>query len=952
MDVLSRYEEYGILSLWNENVTVTDIFGNTGSSVQSFFLFDDTSPVLQSSNPGRTVLRLYADSVPLPLTSVSVGEGPVELEVADSLTFSDSSKGCGGFGADGLKSVSVSPEQRSTPSCSETAETLPVIEALTYRYEASDGFNSPTVALREIVLVLDGSAFLRDGTALTEGTEEILELSLAEFESSPPPVPLVEAVRPGCDEVTEEAAETVVTPCGDFDGSPTPLITVLRRWTVTSFDTQGVSRPLFTQTVRVFDNAAPNVTLNGVLQMQTEGTIVEMVNASSEGPLPSPPTVVATDNNPCFNASDPDAIVQSTTETNTSCPAEGEDRGPLRIINRTLEVTDLSGNKFVYVRERDSCYMQQISEFDDTPPSVLPGDDFEASVRVQSLAEVPGTEPTVTARSGNEASTPLVQTVVVSDDVPPSFLSSNNADVQACLAPPSADPSDAFGFPNFTAPLSNGENAIFADESGVVVEFRQCACGFEGEVFGGFEGCCKYDQETDLLLVLPAPSGKGKKAGLFGVPNLLDIGGDPLEQWKTPLGISTPPVPDKDSKWWPLPDFNELFDGDGEGFPVLPGKGKGKEPKVVNTIFVQVAVSDGCGRGTSLPPVQLRVLVLDRLLDPDSERDSEWPLLAVCLERGGTASMHPQKMGCTSGTKADCVKEESAERGKGLFGDMGGGALGLFGTLKGFEVPGLKNPNDDTDWFPDLASLSLLPGFGDLGKKPKGDEGSALESAGLSSSVGLGKAKIGVDLTLDGDLKTAPLDLKLDLEGPGDLLDQLDNLQLKRPGKLLGPSKSEVDDKRAGESGENTKGSQSDEEASKSQSARAHEWKFVVRVVLGVGGQMGQLEGTIRDRLIPVLMKGRRNGGPSTQHDVWLRDVAALPVRLLGLGIPKPTKTVDRDYKTSAAASEAITEAILRGEDIDVDEHMKRGQKARAAHKEAVKEAVEKEWKRLGSQSG
>uniref|UniRef100_A0A0G4HH61 Uncharacterized protein n=1 Tax=Chromera velia CCMP2878 TaxID=1169474 RepID=A0A0G4HH61_9ALVE len=178
------------------------------------------------------------------------------------------------------------------------------------------------------------------------------------------------------------------------------------------------------------------------------------------------------------------------------------------------------------------------------------------------------------------------------------------------------------------------------------------------------------------------------------------------------------------------------------------------------------------------------------------------------------ANTHP-------GTKADCVKEESAEGGKGLFGDIGGGALGLFRTLKGFEVPGLKNPNDDTDWFPDLASLSLLPGFADLGKKPKGDEGSALESAGLSSSVGLGKAKIGVDLTLDGDLKTAPLDLKLDLEGPGDLLDQLDNLQLKRPGKLLGPSKSEVDDKRAGESGENTKGSQSDEEASKSQSARA-----------------------------------------------------------------------------------------------------------------------------------
>uniref|UniRef100_A0A0G4HEG8 Uncharacterized protein n=1 Tax=Chromera velia CCMP2878 TaxID=1169474 RepID=A0A0G4HEG8_9ALVE len=108
----------------------------------------------------------------------------------------------------------------------------------------------------------------------------------------------------------------------------------------------------------------------------------------------------------------------------------------------------------------------------------------------------------------------------------------------------------------------------------------------------------------------------------------------------------------------------------------------------------------------------------------------------------------------------------------------------------------------------------------------------------------------------------------------------------------------------------------------------------------------------IRDRLIPALMKGRRNGGPPTQHDVWLRDVAALPVRLLGLGIPKPTETADRDYKTSAAASEAITEAILRGEDIDADEHVKRGQKARAAHKEAVKEAVEKEWERLSSQSG
>uniref|UniRef100_A0A0G4I3W8 Uncharacterized protein n=1 Tax=Chromera velia CCMP2878 TaxID=1169474 RepID=A0A0G4I3W8_9ALVE len=104
-----------------------------------------------------------------------------------------------------------------------------------------------------------------------------------------------------------------------------------------------------------------------------------------------------------------------------------------------------------------------------------------------------------------------------------------------------------------------------------------------------------------------------------------------------------------------------------------------------------------------------------------------------------------------------------------------------------------------------------------------------------------------------------------------------------------------------------------------------HEWKFVARVVPGVGGQMGQLEGMIRDRLIPALMKGRRNEGPPIQHDVWLRDVAALPVRLLGLGIPKPTKTADRDYKTSAAASEAITEVILRGENIDADEHVKRG---------------------------
>uniref|UniRef100_A0A0K6SA22 Uncharacterized protein n=1 Tax=Chromera velia CCMP2878 TaxID=1169474 RepID=A0A0K6SA22_9ALVE len=128
-----------------------------------------------------------------------------------------------------------------------------------------------------------------------------------------------------------------------------------------------------------------------------------------------------------------------------------------------------------------------------------------------------------------------------------------------------------------------------------------------------------------------------------------------------------------------------------------------------------------------------------------------------------------------------------------------------------------------------------------------------------------------------------------------------------------------------------------------------HEWKFVARVVPGAGEQMGQLEGIIRDRLIPVLMKGRRNGGPPTQYDVWLRDVTALPVRLLGLGIPKPTETADRDYKTSAAASEAITEAIFRGEDIDADEHVKTGQKARAAHKEAVKEAVEKEWERLGS---
>uniref|UniRef100_A0A0G4GTJ1 Uncharacterized protein n=1 Tax=Chromera velia CCMP2878 TaxID=1169474 RepID=A0A0G4GTJ1_9ALVE len=69
-----------------------------------------------------------------------------------------------------------------------------------------------------------------------------------------------------------------------------------------------------------------------------------------------------------------------------------------------------------------------------------------------------------------------------------------------------------------------------------------------------------------------------------------------------------------------------------------------------------------------------------------------------------------------------------------------------------------------------------------------------------------------------------------------------------------------------------------------------HEWKFMARVVLRAGGQMGQLEGMIRDCLIPALMKGRRNGGPPTQHDVWLRDVAAVPVRLLSLASPNPPK--------------------------------------------------------------
>ena len=81
------------------------------------------------------------------------------------------------------------------------------------------------------------------------------------------------------------------------------------------------------------------------------------------------------------------------------------------------------------------------------------------------------------------------------------------------------------------------------------------------------------------------------------------------------------------------------------------------------------------------------------------------------------------------------------------------------------------------------------------------------------------------------------------------------------------------------------------------------EWTFLTRTVCTAGPSLQPLEDAIRQKFIPVLT-GRAQAGDAE------RDLLALPARLGGLGIAKPTAGLLDAYKSSQHATEPLTRLI------------------------------------------
>ena len=83
-------------------------------------------------------------------------------------------------------------------------------------------------------------------------------------------------------------------------------------------------------------------------------------------------------------------------------------------------------------------------------------------------------------------------------------------------------------------------------------------------------------------------------------------------------------------------------------------------------------------------------------------------------------------------------------------------------------------------------------------------------------------------------------------------------------------------------------------------------WKFVQRTVESIEDLFTPLEQAIRDK--PILAICGR-----TVSDIE-REILALPYRYGGLGIQNPTKTADREYRSSISTTACLTELIYQQE--------------------------------------
>ena len=83
-----------------------------------------------------------------------------------------------------------------------------------------------------------------------------------------------------------------------------------------------------------------------------------------------------------------------------------------------------------------------------------------------------------------------------------------------------------------------------------------------------------------------------------------------------------------------------------------------------------------------------------------------------------------------------------------------------------------------------------------------------------------------------------------------------------------------------------------------------HRWKFAQRTIPDISAYMQELEFEIQHTLIPAMI-----GRDISDEE---RDIFALPVRLGGMGIPKPDEMSDLEYRASVKITQLLKESIIK----------------------------------------
>jgi len=100
------------------------------------------------------------------------------------------------------------------------------------------------------------------------------------------------------------------------------------------------------------------------------------------------------------------------------------------------------------------------------------------------------------------------------------------------------------------------------------------------------------------------------------------------------------------------------------------------------------------------------------------------------------------------------------------------------------------------------------------------------------------------------------------------------------------------------------------------------EWRYLQKVVAGCGADMAPIEAAVANEFLPALLGAPRADCPT-------RGRTALSVKCAGIGVPDPTTTAADAFRASERCTAPLTQSLLDGTPLDVDEYAADAARAR-----------------------